>query len=75
MNEQSLFDRYDASPLLKKIVDEIAMSDSANSPFQVHLKNLNGSSPAFILKHIFTHSQTATFNHVVVLNDAEEAAY
>ena len=75
MNEQSLFDRYDASPLLKKIVDGIALSNLANTPFQVHLQNLNGSSPAFILKHIFTHPETATFNHVVVLNDAEEAAY
>ena len=75
MNEQSLFDRYDASPLLKTIVDGIAMSDSANSPFQVHLQNLNGSAPAFVLKHIFTHPQTANYNHVIVLNDAEEAAY
>jgi transcription-repair coupling factor (superfamily II helicase) len=75
MNEQSLFDRYDVSPLLKKIVDGIAMSGNANSPFQVHLQNLNGSSPVFVLQHIFTHPQTATYNHVIVLNDAEEAAY
>ena len=75
MNEQSLFDRYDVSPLLKKIVDGIAMSSAANAPFQVHLQNLNGSSPVFVLQHIFTHPQTATYNHVIVLNDAEEAAY
>lgn len=75
MNEQSLFDRYDASPLLNKIVDGIAMSDDAKKPFQVHLQNLNGSAAAFVLKHIFTHPTTATYNHVVVLNDAEEAAY
>ncbi len=75
MNEQSLFDRYNVSPLLKKIVDGIAMSSAANSPFQVHLQNLNGSSPVFVLQHIFTHPQTATYNHVIVLNDAEEAAY
>ena len=75
MNEQSLFDRYDASPLLKTIVDGIAMSDTTNAPFQVHLQNLNGSAPAFVLKYIFTHPQTANYNHVIVLNDAEEAAY
>lgn len=75
MNEQSLFDRYDASPLLKKIVDGIAMSNLAITPFQVHLQNLNGSSPAFILRHIFTEPKTATYNHVIVFNDAEEAAY
>ena len=75
MNEQSLFDRYDASPLLKKIVDGIAMSDAEKKPFQVHLQNLNGSAPAFVLKYIFNHPKTASFNHVIVLNDAEEAAY
>lgn len=75
MNEQSLFDRYDVSPLLKKIVDGIAMSGTSNVPFQVHLQNLNGSSPVFVLQHIFTHPTTATYNHVIVLNDAEEAAY
>jgi len=75
MNEQSLFDRYDASPLLKKIVDGIALPNLTNTPFQVHLQNLNGSAPAFVLKYIFTQPQTANYNHVIVLNDAEEAAY
>ena len=75
MNEQSLYDRYHVSPLLKKIVDGIAMSGNTNAPFQVHLQNLNGSSPGFVLQHIFTHPQTSTYNHVIVLNDAEEAAY
>ena len=75
MNEQSLFDRYDASPLLKKIVDGIALPNLTDTPFQVHLQNLNGSAPAFVLKYIFTQPQTANYNHVIVLNDAEEAAY
>ena len=75
MNEQSLYDRYHVSPLLKKIVDGIVMSANTNAPFQVHLQNLNGSSPVFVLQHIFTHPQTSTYNHVIVLNDAEEAAY
>jgi transcription-repair coupling factor (superfamily II helicase) len=75
MNEQSLFDRYNVSPLLKKIVDGIAMSESTKKPFQVHLQNLNGSAPAFVLQHVFTNVQTATYNHLIVLNDAEEAAY
>ncbi|MEY4459781.1 MAG: transcription-repair coupling factor, partial [Bacteroidota bacterium] len=75
MNEQSLFDRYDRSPLLKKIVDGLALSVSEKKPFQVHLQNLNGSAPAFVLKYLFTHTQTDTFNHLIVLDDAEEAAY
>ena len=52
MNEQSLFDRYDVSPLLKKIVDGLALSVSEKKPFQVHLQNLNGSAPAFVLKYL-----------------------
>ena len=75
MNEQSLFDRYNVSPLLKKIVDGLALSESEKKRFQVHLQNLNGSAPAFVLQYLFTHPQTETFNHLIVLNDAEEAAY
>ena len=75
MNEQSLFDRYDRSPLLNKIVDGLALSVSEKKPFQVHLQNLNGSAPAFVLKYLFTHPQTDKFNHLIVLDDAEEAAY
>jgi transcription-repair coupling factor (superfamily II helicase) len=75
MNEQSLFDRYDRSPLLKKIVDGLALSVSEKKPFQVHLQNLYGSAPAFVLKYLFTHTQTDSFNHLIVLDDAEEAAY
>jgi transcription-repair coupling factor (superfamily II helicase) len=67
MNEQSLFERFNVSPLLNSLADRIAMSETQ--------KNLNGSSPAFILQTIFTHEKTNQWNHIVVLNDAEEAAY
>jgi transcription-repair coupling factor (superfamily II helicase) len=39
------------------------------------LQHLNGSVPAFVLQTIFTHEKTNQWNHIVVLNDAEEAAY
>ena len=75
MNEQSLFERFHNSPLLNNLVDRIAMSESEHKPYQVFLKNLQGSTPAFVLQTIFNHSKTASLNHLVVLNDAEEAAY
>ena len=75
MNELSLFERFNVSPLLNSLADRIAMSESQKIPFQIFLQNLNGSSPAFILQTIFTHQKTNQRNHVVVLNDAEEAAY
>ena len=75
MNEQSLFGRFHDSPLLKKLVDGILMSSSQNLPAQFFLQNLHGSSTAFIIEAIFKNEATANLNHLVVLNDAEEAAY
>ncbi|NCW11753.1 MAG: transcription-repair coupling factor [Chitinophagia bacterium] len=78
MNEQSLFERFQVSPLLKLMADRISMSHSEKTgsiPFQVFLQNLYGSSPAFILQSVFVNPATQHWNHLVVLNDAEEAAY
>ena len=75
MNEESLFERLEKSPLLNNLVDRIAMSKSADSPFQAFLQNLNGSAAAFVLQSIFSNEKTSNLNHLVVLSDAEEAAY
>ncbi len=75
MNEQSLFERFHNSPLLNNLVDRIAMSKLENKPYQVFLQNLNGSAAAFVLQTIFNNAKTDYYNHVIVLNDAEEAAY
>jgi transcription-repair coupling factor (superfamily II helicase) len=75
MNEQSLFERFRNSPLLNNLVDRIAVSQLEHKPYQVFLQNLQGSTPAFVLQTIFKHPKTTTLNHLVVLNDAEEAAY
>ena len=57
------------------MADRIAMSETQKVPFQIFLQHLNGSAPAFVLQSIFTHEKTNQWNHIVVLNDAEEAAY
>ena len=75
MNEQSLFDRYHDSPLLKQLVAGIALSSAQNKPAQFFLQNLYGSSTAFIIEAIFKNEATASLNHLIILNDAEEAAY
>jgi transcription-repair coupling factor (superfamily II helicase) len=75
MNEQSLFERFNVSPLLNSLADRIAMSETQKIPFQIFLQHLNGSAPAFVLQTIFTHEKTNQWNHIFVLNDAEEAAY
>ena len=51
------------------------MSSSQNKPAQFFLQNLYGSSTAFIIEAIFKNEATAGLNHLIVLNDAEEAAY
>jgi len=51
------------------------MSNAQNQPAQYFLQNLYGSSTAFIIESIFKNEATAHLNHLVVLNDAEEAAY
>ena len=75
MNEQSLFERLEQSPLLNNLADRIAMSTGKENPLQVFLQNLNGSSAAFVLQSIFSNPKTKYLNHIVVLNDAEESAY
>jgi len=75
MNEQSLFERLEQSPLLNNLVDRIAMSTGKENPLQVFLQNLNGSSAAFVLQSIFSNAKTSHLNHLIVLNDAEESAY
>jgi len=75
MNEESLFERLEKSPLLNNLVDRIAMSNNTDSPLQAFLQNLNGSAAAFVIQSIFTNPKTNHLNHLVVLSDAEEAAY
>ena len=75
MNEQSLFERLQQSPLLNNLADRIAMSTGKENPLQVFLQNLNGSSAAFVLQSIFSNPNTNHLNHIVVLNNAEESAY
>jgi transcription-repair coupling factor (superfamily II helicase) len=42
---------------------------------KVYLENLRGSSPEFFSAAIFEHPSCSQFNHLIVLNDAEDAAY
>jgi transcription-repair coupling factor (superfamily II helicase) len=45
------------------------------NPQQIQLKNLQGSTPAFIIGSIFLHPACNRLNHVIVCEDAEAAAY
>ncbi len=46
-----------------------------SAPQHLFLKNLQGSASQFIVTAVFQHPATAQVNHLIILNDAEEAAY
>jgi transcription-repair coupling factor (superfamily II helicase) len=71
MNLSVLLEQYQNSPRLFQLADRLSFAD----PQKIFLKNLRGSSAEFVVSNIFMHSQCQQLNHLVVLNDAEEAAY
>ncbi|BAV09056.1 transcription-repair coupling factor [Filimonas lacunae] len=78
MNLSVLLDQYKQSPRLLQLAARLAFAatDTNSSTRQnIFLKNLQGSSAEFLLTAIFGHDQCKEVNHLVVLNDAEEAAY
>ncbi len=71
MNIEVLKEKYSNDPRIFQIAERIVLPE----PQQIALHNLRGSSPAFIVAAVFNHLSTAHFNHLIVLDDAEEAAY
>jgi transcription-repair coupling factor (superfamily II helicase) len=71
MNLQLLLDQYKNSPRLFQLADQLSFAQ----PQQIQLKNLQGSTPAFIIGSIFLHPACNRLNHVIVCEDAEAAAY
>jgi transcription-repair coupling factor (superfamily II helicase) len=75
MNEQHLFEQLDRSPLLNQVVDGLVLSRATQFPYQIFLENLQGSAASIILSSFYKRTATQAFNHVIILSDAEEAAY
>ena len=81
MNLSVLLEKYRNSPLLFQLVDRLTMpivalgNEQEGVMQKIFLKNLQGSSAEFVVSSIFTHPDCAQLNHLVVLNDAEDAAY
>ncbi|MBS1566686.1 MAG: transcription-repair coupling factor, partial [Bacteroidetes bacterium] len=71
MNLNVLLEKYQSDPRIFSVADRITMSQ----PQRLFLKNLQGSASQFVVSAVFRHPATAEVNHLVVLNDAEEAAY
>ena len=71
MNLNVLLEQYQNSPQLFQLVDRLSFAQTQ----QLFLKNLQGSSSEFVVSAVFMHPNCQQLNHLVVLNDAEEAAY
>jgi transcription-repair coupling factor (superfamily II helicase) len=76
---QDLLKQFQDNPRLSLLTDRILLpsplSDDSASPQRIFLKNLQGSSSQFVVGATFLHPECAQLNHLLVLNDAEEAAY
>ena len=68
---QDLLKQFQNSPRLFQLADRLSFSQKQ----KIYLENLQGSSPEFFAAAIFEHPSCSQFNHLIVLNDAEDAAY
>ena len=71
MSNEVFLSQYEHSSRLFQLADRLTMSQ----PQHLQLKNLQGSSPAFVIAAIFNLPATSQLNHLVVCEDAETAAY
>lgn len=71
MGANALLDQYQNTPRLFQLADRLSFSQ----PQQIFLKNLQGSASQFVISATFVHPSCSQLNHLIVLNDAEEAAY
>ena len=69
-----MLDVFINSPRLFQLADRLSFA-SNKSGQKIYLENLQGSSPEFFSAALFEHPSCSQFNHLIVLNDAEDAAY
>ncbi len=71
MSVRDLLVQYQNTPRLFQLADKLSFAQ----PQKIYLKNLQGSSSQFVVAAVFQHDASSQLNHLVILNDAEEAAY
>ena len=71
MSVKDLLEQYQNTPRLFQLADRLSLAQ----PQKLYLKNLQGSSSQFVVAAAFLHPSCSQLNHLIVLNDAEEAAY
>jgi transcription-repair coupling factor (superfamily II helicase) len=71
MSVQDLLKKYQDTPRLFQLADRLTFSQ----PQKIFLKNLRGSASQFVAASVLQHPSCSRLNYLIVLNDAEEAAY
>ncbi len=71
MSVKELLEQYQNTPRLFQLADRLSFAN----PEKIYLKHLRGSSSQFVVAAAFLHPACAQLNHLIILNDAEEAAY
>ncbi len=71
MNLDVLMNYYKNDSRCFQIAERITLPE----PQYIHLTGLNGSASQFILGAVYNQISISPFNHLVILHDAEEAAY
>ncbi len=71
MNLELLMNKYANDGRCFQIVDAISFS----KPSKIHATGLRGSATEFLMAAVFNHVAASQINHLVILRDAEEAAY
>src|SRR6185503_16346378 len=68
---QDLLMQFQNNPRLFQLADRLSFAQ----PQKIYLKNLKGSSSQFTVGATFLHPSCSQLNNLIILNDAEEAAY
>lgn len=71
MSVQVLLNEFKNSPRLFQLADKLSFAQAQ----KIYFQNLRGSSSQFLLASLFLHPQGEQLNHLVICDDAQEAAY
>jgi transcription-repair coupling factor (superfamily II helicase) len=71
MNLQILLEKYINHPRIGTISERISLPQHSAT----RLTNLQGSASQFVMAAVYQHPSSSKMNHLVILDDAEEAAY
>jgi transcription-repair coupling factor (superfamily II helicase) len=71
MSVQALLQQFQNTPRLFQLADKLSFAQ----PQKIYLENLQGSSSQFVVASAFLHPSCSQLNHLIILNDAEQAAY